>query len=113
MSASARSQADMLADLIVEGVERAGRAVSKALAALPPEAVMRCENSAIRSAVHEACQIMSDADDDRGGIANSVGWSKSTSHRGHWLSEMPELDAGLAAVDSCSSTATASNCGMT
>ena len=90
--------ARIMADIISEGVERAGAAVAKAKAKSTPEDLARCEDPAIREAVHEACLILSANDVDQAAIANSLGWSKATSHRGHWLSELPELDAGLAAV---------------
>ena len=98
MTATDRFNARVYADLIVEGVERAGAAVAKAKVKSTSEDLARCEDPAIREAVHEACRVMSLNDDDRAAISNGMGWSKSTSHRGHWLSELPELDAGLAAV---------------
>ena len=98
LTATLQREADALADVFVEAVARAGRAVAKAQAALSPDDITRCETREVRSAVHEACRVMSLKDDDRAAISNGMGWSKSTSHRGHWLSELPELDAGLAAV---------------
>ena len=90
--------ARIFADLIAEGVERAGRAVANAKVKSTPEDLARCEDPEVRAAVHEACIILSANDIDQAAIRNDSGWSRSTCHRGHWLSELPELDAGLAAV---------------
>jgi hypothetical protein len=85
-------------DLFAEAVARAGRAVAKARDSLTADDLARCESPEVRAAVHEACQVMSLADDDRAAVNNGMGWSKATSHRGHWIAELPMLDAGMAAV---------------
>ncbi|WP_237481507.1 hypothetical protein [Lichenibacterium dinghuense] len=94
----ARKEALELVAKFEAAVAKAGRAVERAMAATAPEDVARCHHPEVRGAVHEACVLLSTMDEDHAAVRNSMGWSKATSHRGHWLAELPELSPDLAAV---------------
>jgi hypothetical protein len=79
---------------LVKAAQRTLKKTAEALAIPPAEpGVDRLVDDAFREAVRDGCRHISAADLDRARIANGVGWSKTTSNRGHYLAGKDSLSA--------------------
>lgn len=79
---------------LVKAAQRTLKRTRKALDCPPAEpGVDRLIDEAFRASVLDGCRHISAADLDRARIANGVGWSKTTSNRGHYLASRASLTA--------------------
>lgn len=79
---------------LIKAAKKTLKRTQEALEVPPAEpGVDRLVDDAFREAVRDGCRHISAADLDRARIANGVGWSKTTSNRGHYLAGKDSLSA--------------------
>ena len=79
---------------LIKAAKKTLKRTAEALVVPPAEpGVDRLIDDAFRGAVLTGCRHISAADLDRARIANGVGWSKTTSNRGHYLAGKDSLTA--------------------